>query len=112
MRVRAVSKYVRSSPQKVGLVVDVVRGKPVLLAMDILKFLPKYAARDVRACLASAIANAENNHQLDPADLYIAEIYADKGPALKRFMPRARGKADRIMKYMSHITVVVAEREV
>ncbi len=111
MKVRAVSKFVRSSPQKVGLVVDVVRGKPVQEALDILQFLPKHAARDVRSCLASAIANAENNYQLDPADLFVSEIFANKGPTIKRYMARAKGRGDRILKRMSHITVVVEDRE-
>ncbi len=110
MRVKAVSKYVRSSPQKARLVADLVRGKSVPEALAILRFANKSVAHDFRKTVQSAAANAENNFQLEPANLYIAEIFADDGPVFKRLRPRSRGRGDQYVKRTSHLTVVVDER--
>ncbi|MGQ9674888.1 MAG: 50S ribosomal protein L22 [Chloroflexota bacterium] len=111
MEVKATAKYVRMSPRKVRLVVGAVRGKPVNEALATLDFLPNAAARAVAKVVKSAAANAENNYQLSPDELYITRIYADEGPTLKRFRPRARGRVSPILKRSSHITVVVGEKE-
>jgi large subunit ribosomal protein L22 len=97
------------SPQKVRLVADQIRGLPVDRALNILKFSNKKAAGIVRKVLESAIANAEHNDGADIDALRVAEIYVDQGPTLKRLRTRARGRADRILKRMSHVTVKVAE---
>ena len=110
MEVKATAKFIRRSPRKVRLVMDAVRGKRVDEAMAILRFLPQGAARDILNVVKSAAANAENNYQMEPQDLWIARIYADEGPTFKRFRPRARGMASPILKRTSHITVVVEER--
>jgi len=110
MDVRAEIKYIHMTPRKVRLVVDTVRGKPVNQALDMLKFMNRSAARAVAAAVKSAVANAEQNNHLDPADLYIAEIYADKAPTAKRWQPGPRGRANPILKRASHITVVVRDR--
>jgi len=99
------------TPRKVRLVADVVRGKPVKEALDILRFLDRDAAREVAEVVKSAVANAEQNNHLAAEDLYIAEIYADKGPTAKRWQPGPRGRASPILKRSSHITVVVREME-
>ena len=109
MEVRATAKFVRRSPQKVRLVMDAVRGKRVDEAMAVLRFLPQHAAREVLNVVKSAAANAENNYQMAPEDLWIKRIYADEGPTFKRFRARARGMASPILKRTSHITVVVEE---
>ena len=109
VEVRAVQRHIRMSPQKVRLVLDVVRGKNAREALAILKFLPHRAARPVAAAVRSAVANAENNFQMAPEDLWIKRIYADEGPTFKRFRARARGMASPILKRTSHITVVVEE---
>jgi len=111
MNVRATHKYVRMTPRKVRLVVDAVRGKPVKEALDMLRFMNRAAAREVAAAVKSAVANAEQNAHLDPDDLYIAEIQANKGPTAKRWQPGPRGRANPILKRSSHITVVVREKE-
>ena len=110
MRVQAKAKYIRTSPQKARLVCDLVRGKSVAEALAILRFTNKGVAKDVAKVVKSASANAENNFEMDPDDLYIATITADDGPSFKRIRPRSRGRADRIIKRTSHITVVVDER--
>ncbi|OFW75526.1 MAG: 50S ribosomal protein L22 [Alicyclobacillus sp. RIFOXYA1_FULL_53_8] len=107
---RARAKYIRIAPRKVRLVVDLIRGKRIGEALAILKFTPKAASPVVEKVLRSAIANAENNHNMDVERLYVKEIFADPGPTLKRFHPRAQGRAYSIMKRTSHITVVVAEK--
>jgi large subunit ribosomal protein L22 len=99
------------SAQKVRLVVDVVRGKSVAQALAILQYMPHKAAREVARTIKSAAANAENNFNMVPEDLVVKTIYADEGPTMKRFMPRARGRADRIRKRTSHITVIVDDGE-
>ena len=109
MEVKATAKQVRMSASKVGLVVDLVRGKRVDEAMAILKFSPTPAARAVAKVVKSAAANAENNYQATPSKLKIVKIYADKGRTMKRFRPKARGRINPIRKRSSHITVVVAE---
>ncbi len=110
MEARAVARYVRISPYKARLVVDLIRGKPVSEALNILNFTPKKAARLVKKVLESAIANAEHNYQMDPDRLYVKKAYVDEGPRLKRIWPRAFGRASRILKRTSHITIVVEEK--
>lgn len=109
MQVRAVSKRVRISPQKARLVADQVRGKPVAEALDILTFSTKKGAHLVRKVLESAIANAENNEAADVDELTVSEIFVDQGFTMKRIKPRAKGRADRILKRTSHITVTVSD---
>lgn len=109
MRVQAIAKKVRISPLKARLVADLVRGKHVAAALDILQFTPNKAALIVRKVLESAIANAENNEAADVDELRIAEIYVNKGLVMKRMMPRAKGRGDRIQKPTCHITVAVAD---
>ncbi|NOK61011.1 MAG: 50S ribosomal protein L22 [Chloroflexi bacterium AL-W] len=111
MEAKAVTRYVRMSPTKVRPVLDLVRGKPVDRALSILEYMPHKAAREIARTIKSAAANAENNFDMVPDDLKIKAIYADAGPILKRFMPRARGRADRINKRTTHITVIVDDGE-
>jgi large subunit ribosomal protein L22 len=111
MEVRATYRFLRMSPHKVRQVVDLIRGRQVDNALAILRFTPRAAARAVSKVLASAIANAENNLMLSREDLYVAAITADEGPRLKRWRPRARGRADRILKRTCHVTVVLDEYE-
>jgi large subunit ribosomal protein L22 len=101
----------RMSPHKVRLVVDLIRGRQVDTALAILRFTPRVAAREVSRLLVSAIANAENNYMLSREDLFVAQVMADDGPRLKRFRPRARGRADRILKRTCHVTLVLDEYE-
>jgi len=103
----AQARYVRMTPMKCRRVIDLVRGLPVREALDILRFAPQSAAEPVGKVVASAVANAEHNRGLAAADLYVAQAYVDEGPTLKRFRPRAQGRAYRIRKRTSHITVVV-----
>jgi large subunit ribosomal protein L22 len=110
MEVRAVEKYVRISPSKLQLLAELVKDKEVDEAMDILKFIPREAARIMYKAVGSAIANAERNHGLRRSRLYISELYVGSGPTLKRFRARAMGRPGRIKKRTSHITVVLAER--
>jgi ribosomal protein L22, bacterial type len=107
---KAVAKYVRISPQKAGLVMNMIRGKDVNEALAILKFTPNKAAGIVEKVLKSAIANAENNFGLDRDNLYVAKAVADQGPIMKRMMPRARGRSNLMRRRTSHITVVVNEK--
>ena len=111
MRVSATAKFVRISPRKVRLITDLIAGKPVEEAAAILRFLPNAAAKDVAKVLKSATANAENNHNLSAEDLVIVEARADEGPTIKRWRPRAQGRSFPIHKPMTHITVVVQDRE-
>ncbi len=111
MKVQAQAKYIRQSPYKVRRVLDLVRGLPVEEARVVLLHTDRRASDPVRKVLDSAIANAEHNFALDADELSIAEIYADEGPTLKRWRPRARGRATRIRKRTSHITVVVSDGE-
>ena len=103
----ATARYVRMTPMKCRRVVDLIRGLPVDDALDILRFDVHAASEPVGKVLASAVANAENNKKLDRRDLFVAQAYVDEGPTLKRFRPRAQGRAYRIRKRTSHITVVV-----
>ncbi|RLE10519.1 50S ribosomal protein L22 [Candidatus Aerophobetes bacterium] len=107
MEVRAVGKYIRVSPRKVQKVVELIRGKPVAEAINILNFTPKQSARQIKKILESAIANAENNFDLDSDTLYVKRALVNTGPTLKRIKPRARGRADLIRKRTSHITIVL-----
>ena len=108
---RAYLKYARISPRKVSIVLDLIRNKPVDVAMAILKNTPKAACEYLQKLLKSAIANAENNHKMDPEKLYVSEVFATPGPIIKRIMPRAQGRAYRINKRTSHVTLAVAEKE-
>ncbi len=108
---KAVARNLRVSPQKLNLVAGLIRGKKVATALADLQFSRKRIAGDVRKCLESAIANAENNHELDVDDLIVAEAHVGKGLVMKRFAARARGRASRIEKPFSHITIVVREVE-
>jgi large subunit ribosomal protein L22 len=101
----------RISPQKLNLVAGLIRGKKVATALADLQFSRKRIAKDVRKCLESAIANAENNHDLDVDELIVAEAHVGKGLVMKRFSPRARGRAGRIHKPFSHLTIVVRQVE-
>ena len=111
MRVSATAKYTRHSTRKTRLVTRAIIGMPVAQATALLKFMPQEAARDVAKVLNSAAANAENNHDLAVDDLVVAEATANEGPTLKRFRPRAQGRAFAIHKPMTHITVVVENKE-
>jgi large subunit ribosomal protein L22 len=106
----AQARYVRTSATKARRVVDLIRGMRAEEALAVLRFAPQAASEPVGKVLASAVANAENNKQLDPATLWVSEAYVDEGPTLKRFRPRAQGRAYRIRKRTSHITVVVQSR--
>ena len=109
MRAQATAKYIRQSPFKVRRVLDLVRGLPVPEAEDVLKFTNRKAATTILKVLGSAVANAEHNQALDKEELWVYACYADEGPTLKRFRPRARGRATRINKRTCHITVIVAD---
>ncbi len=111
MEARAVLRYARISSRKVKIVIDMIRNKPVGTAMGIIKNTPKGASELLEKLLNSAIANAVNNHNMDADNLYVAEVYANQGPTLKRIMPRAQGRAFRIRKRTSHITIVLKEKE-
>jgi large subunit ribosomal protein L22 len=112
MQVKAVSKNTGVSPSKVRLYIDLVRGKKVAEALAILKFAPSPTAMHVAKTVKSAAASAENNYQLEPADLKIVKIFADGAPMMKRHKPRSRGRVSPILKRSSNITVVVADQEV
>ena len=111
MEAKAIAKYVRVSPRKAGQICSLVRGKNVDEALAILKFTPRGAAADIAKVVKSAKANAENNHEMNAENLYIASIVANQGPTIKRFMPRAQGRATMIRKRTSHIEVVLKEKK-
>ena len=111
MESKAYLNYVRISPRKVSVVLNLIRGKDAKLAKAILEQTPKAACEHLLKLLKSAVANAENNHDMDVASLYVAECYVGQGPTLKRIRPRAQGRAFRIDKKTSHITLVLKERE-
>jgi len=111
MEAKAHIKYARISTRKVKIVCDLIRGKDTKTAKAILQQTPKAAAELMLKLLNSAVANAENNHDMDPDSLYVSETYANPGPTLKRIRPQARGRAYRINKRTSHITIVVSEKE-
>ena len=109
-RPSATLSYARVSVQKACFVLDAVRGKDLQTALGIVTYNPRYASSLIKKLLESAAANAENNNGMDPAKLYVEECYANQGPTMKRVKPRAQGRAYRIEKRMSHITVVLNER--
>ena len=111
MRVSATAKYLRGSTRKTRLVTQAIKGKRVEDATAILRFMPQKAAGEVARVLKSATANAENNHNLSAEDLVVVEAHANEGPTIKRWRPRAQGRAFPIHKPMTHITIVVADRE-
>lgn len=111
MEAKAYLNYVRISPRKVCIVLDLIRGKDVKLAKAILEHTPKAACEPLLKLLKSAVANAENNHDMDTSKLYVAACSVSQGPTLKRIRPRAQGRAFRIRKRTSHITIVVKEKE-
>jgi large subunit ribosomal protein L22 len=108
---KAVAKMLRVSPQKLNLLAQLIRGKKVATALADLEFSRKRSALDVRKCLESAIANAENNHQLDVDDLVVAQAHVGKGLVIKRFHARGRGRSGKILKPFSHLTIVVRQVE-
>jgi large subunit ribosomal protein L22 len=108
---KAVARMLRVSPQKLNLLAQLIRGKKVVAALADLEFSRKRIARDVRKCLQSAIANAENNHDLDVDDLVVAEAHVGKALVIKRFHPRGRGRMGRIFKPFANLTIVVREVE-
>ena len=111
MMTRAHARFIRQSPYKVRRVLDLVRGLPVNEARVVLEHTNRRAAAPILKCLDSAVANAEHNLALDADELFVAQAYADEGPTLKRWRPRARGRATRIRKRTSHITITVADSE-
>ncbi|NLL69450.1 MAG: 50S ribosomal protein L22 [Acholeplasmataceae bacterium] len=111
MEARATAKTVRITPRKARLVIDLIRGRDVKEAQAVLMFTPRGASPIILKVLNSAIANAENNYNLNVDNLYVKECYVNEGVRLKRLLPRAKGQGDIIQKRTSHITVVVAERE-
>ena len=111
MEAKAHAKFIRISPRKAKIVCDIIRGKDTKMAKAILTQTPNMAAEVILKLLNSAVANAENNHDMDPDNLFVSETYANPGPILKRIQPVSKGRAHRINKRTSHITVVVAERE-
>jgi large subunit ribosomal protein L22 len=111
VRVSATAKYLLGSSRKARLITQAIKGKPVEEATALLRFMPQAAARDVARVLKSATANAENNHNLSAEDLVVVEALANEGPTIKRWRPRAQGRAFPIHKPMTHITIVVEERE-
>ena len=110
MEAKAIAKYVRMSPTKLAPITDLVRGKDLQEALTILKFTPGKASELVEKVVQSAAANAENNHDMDVSKLYVAEIYANKGPTMKRWRAGAQGRAGMILKRSSHIGVTLKER--
>ena len=108
--VKATAKYIRIAPRKVRIVMNLVRGKSVADALAILKFTPKIGADAVEKVLRSAVANAENNFDMDVDRLFISSAFVDQGPTLKRIHPRSRGQAFKILKRTSHVTIVVDEK--
>ena len=111
MEARAYLSNVRISPRKVQIVLDLIRNKPTDVALATLRLTPKAASPILEKLLKSAIANADNNHSMNRNNLYVSECYVTPGPIMKRIMPRAQGRAYRILKRTSHITIVVAEKE-
>lgn len=111
MEARAYLRYSRIAPRKVQVVLDLIRNKPTDLAVAILKHTPKAACEPLEKLLKSAIANAEHNYNMDTSNLYVAECFVCPGPTLKRIRPRAQGRAFRINKRTSHVTIVLKEKE-
>lgn len=111
LKAKAEAKYIRIAPRKVDIVLKLIKGQPVEYAMAILENTPKSACEDLKKLLKSATANAENNMNMDVSRLYVAECYVGQGPTLKRIRPRAQGRAFRINKRTSHVTMVLQEKE-
>jgi len=111
VRVSATARYLRGSTRKARLITSAIKGKPVDEAAALLRFMPQHAAADIARVLKSATANAENNHNLSAEDLFVADAIADEGPTIKRGRPRAQGRWFAIHKPMTHITIIVADRE-
>ena len=111
MEAKAILRNARIAPRKVQIVLDLIRGKDYEVAMATVKHTPKAASEYLEKLLKSAAANAENNHNMDKNNLYVAECYGCPGPSMKRIMPRAQGRAYRILKRTSHVTVVLKEKE-
>lgn len=111
MEAKATLNYTRISPRKVSIVLDLIRNKPVDLADAILRHTPKAACEDLQKLLKSAVANAENNFNMDKSSLYVSQCYVTPGPTLKRVRPGPHGRAFRVLKRTSHITIVVKEKE-
>ncbi|GAB6178899.1 50S ribosomal protein L22 [Desulfotomaculum defluvii] len=111
MEARAIAKFIRVSPRKARMVVDLIRGKKVEEALAILRYTPNKAAAAVTKVVKSAAANAEHNNDMDKDELVVSQIFVDQGPSLKRMMPRAMGRADIIKRRTSHITVVVSDKK-
>ena len=111
MEAKAVAKYVRMSPSKLKPIADLVRGKDLNEALNILKFTPGKGSEIVEKVVMSAAANAENNFDLNPEDLYVAEVYANQGPTMKRWRAGAQGRASMILKRSSHVAVTLKEKE-
>ncbi len=111
MESKAIAKHVRIAPRKVRIVLDLIRNKPVKEAYAILKYTPKHGSEIVQKVLKSAAANAVNNHEMNEDSLYVKTCYADLGATMKRVRPRAQGRAFRILKKTSHITIVLGEKE-
>ena len=111
MEARATLRYARIAPRKVSIVLDQIRNQPVEMAMAILKHTPKAACEPLEQLLKSAMANAENNHNMDKNSLYVSECFVCPGPTLKRIRPRAQGRAFRVLKRTSHVTIVLNEKE-
>ena len=110
MEAKAIARYIRISPQKARLVADVIRGRNVEDAINVLRFMPKKGARILRRVVESAVANAGQNEAIDVDTLYVKRVFIDGGPMLKRMRPRAMGRANRILKRTSHITIVLDEQ--
>ena len=111
MEAKAVAKYVRVSPRKARVVIDQVRGKDVVRAREILRFSERAIAETIEKVLNSAVANAENNFNMDRNNLYVSECYVTPGPTMKRIRPRAQGRAFRVLKRTSHVFITVKEQE-
>jgi len=109
---RAIARYIRLSPRKAREVVDLIRGKDLKEALAILRYTPRRASAPIAKVVQSAAANAEHNYEMNKDSLYVAECYVDQGPIIKRFQPRAMGRADTLRKRTSHITVVLKEKPV
>lgn len=111
MEARATARYVRLSPRRARLVIDMIRGRPVAEALGTLRFTPQRAGRTIEKVVRSAVANATHNYEMSEDELYVAQAFVDQGPQLRRVRPRARGRRDIISKPTAHITVVLKERK-
>ncbi|HBK84564.1 MAG TPA: 50S ribosomal protein L22 [Firmicutes bacterium] len=110
MEAKAVAKYIRIAPRKARIVIDLIRGKSVSEAVNILRYTPKVASQPIEKVIRSAVANAEHNYDMNADELYVAEARVDAGPVIKRYRPRAQGRIYPVLKRSCHITIVVKER--